>query len=118
MRLGRASFSFDGLIKPQTINRVLAPYELLLTGGLELKSVKATGERNESQVVGSKGISAGTVGRSVPHGNQRHQRELPALLGNSKRPKGIPSITIRSERKTHHYCKQGSTMTVGPHRHH
>ena len=98
MRLGATSFSFDGLIKPQTINRVLAPYELLLTGGLELKSVKATVERNESQVVGIQGNirwDGGTVRYRMA--NQRHQRELPALLGKLQTTEGIPSITIRSE---------------------
>ena len=90
--------AFDGLIKPQTINRVLAPYELLLTGGLELKSVKATVERNEGQVVGIQGNirwDGGTVRYRMA--NQRHQRELPALLGKLQTTEGIPSITIRSE---------------------
>ena len=97
MQLGGTSFAFDGLIEPQTINRVLAPYEMRLTGALELKSVKATVERNESQVgiQGDIRWDGGTVQYRMA--NQRHQRELPALLGKLQTTEGVPSITIRSE---------------------
>ena len=97
MQLGGTSFAFNGSIEPQTINRVLAPYEMRLTGALELKSVKATIERNESQVgiQGDIRWDGGTVQYRMA--NQRHQRELPALLGKLQTTEGVPSITIRSE---------------------
>ena len=68
-----------------------------LTGALKLKSVKATVEPNESQVgiQGDIRWDGGTVRYRMA--NQRHQRELPALLGKLNTVNGVPSITIRSE---------------------
>ena len=97
IRLGGMALSFDGLIEAETINRVLAPYNMNLNGTLHLRSVKATINKSEDQIriQGDMRWDGGTVQYRMS--NQRFQRELPALLGELQTVEGIPSMTVRSE---------------------
>jgi hypothetical protein len=91
------AFSFDGLIEAETINRVLAAYNMNLNGTLHLRSVKATINKSEGQIriQGDMRWDGGTVQYRMS--NQRFQRELPALLGELQMVGGVPSMTVRSE---------------------
>ena len=97
IRLGGMAFSFDGLIKAETINRVLAAYNMNLNGTLHLRSVKATINKSEDQIriQGDMRWDGGTVQYRMS--NQRFQTELPALLGELQMVEGVPSMTVRSE---------------------
>jgi len=97
IRFGGMAVSFDGLIDAETINRILSPYEMILTGALHLNSVEATVDRNESQVNirGDMRWDGGTVRYRMS--NQRFVRELPALLGELQMMEGGPLMTVRSE---------------------
>jgi len=97
IRLGGMAFSFDGLIEAETINRVLAAYNMNLNGTLHLRSVKATINKSEGQIRirGDMRWDGGTVQYRMS--NQRFQTELPALLGELQMVEGVPSMTVRSE---------------------
>ena len=97
IRLGGMAFSFDGLIEAETINRVLAAYNMNLNGTLHLRSVKATINKSEGQIQiqGDMRWDGGTVQYRMS--NQRFQTELPALLGELQMVEGVPSMTVRSE---------------------
>ena len=97
IRLGGMAFSFDGLIEAETINRVLAAYNMNLNGTLHLRSVKATINKSEDQIriQGDMRWDGGTVQYRMS--NQRFQTELPALLGELQMVEGVPSMTVRSE---------------------
>ena len=97
IRLGGMAFSFDGLIEAETINRVLAAYNMNLNGTLHLRSVKATIKKSEGQIriQGDMRWDGGTVQYRMS--NQRFQTELPALLGELQMVEGVPSMTVRSE---------------------
>ncbi len=97
IRLGGMAFSFDGLIEAETINRVLAPYNMNLNGALHLRSIKATINKSEGpiRIQGHMRWDGGTVQYRMS--NQRFQTELPALLGELQMVEGVPSMTVRSE---------------------
>ena len=97
IRLGGMAFSFDGLIEAETINRVLAAYNMNLNGTLHLRSVKATINKSEGRIriQGDMRWDGGTVQYRMS--NQRFQTELPALLGELQMVEGVPSMTVRSE---------------------
>ena len=90
IRLGGMAFSFDGLIEAETINRVLAAYNMNLNGTLHLSSVKATINKSEGQIriQGDMRWDGGTVQYRMS--NQRFQTELPALLGELQMVEGVP----------------------------
>ncbi|MEE3279541.1 MAG: type II secretion system protein N [Pseudomonadota bacterium] len=97
IRFGGMALSFDGSVEAETINRILGPYEMNLTGALHLKSIKATVDRNEGQVKiqGNMRWDGGTARYRMS--NQRFVRELPALLGELQMAEGIPLMTVRTE---------------------
>ena len=94
---GHASFSFNGLVEPETINRILAPYDMNLTGALHLNSITATVNRNEDRIhtQGDMRWDGGIVQYRMS--NQTFRRELPTLLGELQMAEGIPSMMVRSE---------------------